>query len=493
MFIHHVSPTASVVIPEGESLNRQITKFLEAETPADVLQTFEDWKSACESHANPDTSNSASEKTREPYETYTLLRDQSRKRSHRLRDFWDLMELRFAAPEYQPLEEDENARTSIGKRVLIAGAGPAGLKAAVEACLMKCERVAIAESRDSFTRLNALRVHKEDLDDLIQKYGAKDFYRKLGNEEFQVISTRRLQLLLLKMALILGAEVFMQSSVNGLSPSNPSTSYWTASVATTSATLPAYAFNILIIASGEKSDLASQLGFEHSEFGTNAAIGIVCNYEPGICDAQAGGVISWAAKSFFDKLLKEKGVELENQANYPTEDSHYLVVTAKIPSLLSRGVVKQDCGADRAALLRPENVDREAMEAYMRDIATALKIPEDRKLLTLQTSHGEQTDIAIFDFSKRVTAIPAAKVITENANVDGGKDKSLVVALVGDALVTPFWPQGTGWAKAAHGVMSLVLGLKELGPVERWKEREEGVLGRLDERYRKLKADTYVC
>ncbi|KAJ3027386.1 hypothetical protein HK097_006158, partial [Rhizophlyctis rosea] len=113
------------------------------------------------------------------------------------------MEVRYAAPEYQPLEQDEGFETKIGRRVLIAGAGPAGLKAAVEMCLMKCERVAVAESRDSFTRLNALRVHREDLDDLIQKYGAKEFYRKLGNEEFQVIPTRRLQLILLKTALIL--------------------------------------------------------------------------------------------------------------------------------------------------------------------------------------------------------------------------------------------------------------------------------------------------
>ena len=61
-----------------------------------------------------------------------------------------------------------------GKRVLVVGAGPVGLRAAIEAVLLG-GKVDLVEKRDSFTRNNSLHLWPFLITDL-KNLGAKKFY-----------------------------------------------------------------------------------------------------------------------------------------------------------------------------------------------------------------------------------------------------------------------------------------------------------------------------
>ena len=64
-------------------------------------------------------------------------------------------------------------------RVVISGAGPVGLRAAVEAALMG-QRVHVLEKRAEFSRVNILMLWQGTADDLVA-YGARAFYPKFTN------------------------------------------------------------------------------------------------------------------------------------------------------------------------------------------------------------------------------------------------------------------------------------------------------------------------
>jgi hypothetical protein len=57
-------------------------------------------------------------------------------------------------------------------------------------------------------------------------------------------------------------------------------------------------------------------------------------------------------------------------------------------------------------------------------------------------NHAGAEDVAIFDFSKKQQSLTPFKIFGEQ---EGNK---LLVALVGDALIEPFWPLGTGANRA---------------------------------------------
>lgn len=92
-----------------------------------------------------------------------------------------------------------------GTRVLIIGAGPCGLRAAIEAQLLGC-KVVVVEKRDRISRNNVLHLWPFVITDL-RNLGAKKFYGKFCAGSIDHISIRQLQCILLKVALLLGVEV----------------------------------------------------------------------------------------------------------------------------------------------------------------------------------------------------------------------------------------------------------------------------------------------
>ena len=94
-------------------------------------------------------------------------------------------------------------------RIVISGAGPVGLRAAVECALMGMT-VTVLEKRSTFSRVNILTLFRQTADDLIA-FGGKAFYPKFTNlGERLHLGTREIQLIMLKNALLLGVRLLVE-------------------------------------------------------------------------------------------------------------------------------------------------------------------------------------------------------------------------------------------------------------------------------------------
>ena len=85
---------------------------------------------------------------------------------------WELLDKRACLPEY------ESGNACRGSRVLVVGAGPVGLRMALEAALLGA-RVDLVEKRSDFTRNNSLHLWPFLITDL-RNLGAKKFYGKFA-------------------------------------------------------------------------------------------------------------------------------------------------------------------------------------------------------------------------------------------------------------------------------------------------------------------------
>ena len=88
----------------------------------------------------------------------------------RCKALWQLLDSRASLVEYK------NQSVCKDKRVLIVGAGPVGLRTAVE-CALLGAKVDVVEKRTSFSRNNVLHLWPFLMDDL-RSLGAKKFYGK---------------------------------------------------------------------------------------------------------------------------------------------------------------------------------------------------------------------------------------------------------------------------------------------------------------------------
>jgi len=141
--------------------------------------------------------------------------------------------------------------------------------------------------------------------------------------------------------------------------------------------------------------------------------------------------------SFFAQLKTKAGIDLENLVYYRGE-THYLVMTAKTESLVSKGVSKGN-PQNVAELLAPDKVDKGKLESFVREVATYVGLPSSRPF---ELNPRGTADVAIFDFSKKQQAVTPFKLADEKSA------SPLLVILAGDALVEPFWPLGTGCNRA---------------------------------------------
>ncbi|XP_029994888.1 F-actin-monooxygenase mical1 isoform X2 [Sphaeramia orbicularis] len=343
---------------------------------------------------------------------------------------WTKLDKRASHQDYQ------QGKACTKNKCLVLGAGPCGLRTAIELSLLGAQ-VVVLEKRDSFSRNNVLHLWPFTIYDL-RGLGAKKFYGKFCTGSLDHISIRQLQLILLKVSLLLGVEVHTGVEFQGLvEPSGDNG--WMAKLQPTSHPAAAFQFDVFISAGGGRF---VPDGFKHKELRGKLAIGITANFINRNTAAEAqvaeiSGVARIYNQKFFQELLTETGIDLENIVYYK-DDTHYFVMTAKKKSLLKKGVIKQDY-SDAEELLAPANVDYEALCHYAHDAAyfsTGGKLPD----LEFAQNYAGQRDVAMFDFTCMHRA--------ENASlVRERRGKKLLMGLVGDCLVEPFWPLGTGIAR----------------------------------------------
>uniref|UniRef100_A0AAR2JXJ5 F-actin monooxygenase n=1 Tax=Pygocentrus nattereri TaxID=42514 RepID=A0AAR2JXJ5_PYGNA len=386
--------------------------------------------------------------------------------SWKAKALWTKLDKRASHKEYK------KGQACTDTRCLIIGSGPCGLRTAIEMALLGA-KVVVIEKRDTFSRNNVLHLWPFTIHDL-RNLGAKKFYGKFCAGAIDHISKciRQLQLILLKVSLIVGVEVHV--NVEFLSLLEPSEEQgsdglgWRAEIRPAGHPISDYEFDVLIGADGRRSTLD---GFRRKEFRGKLAIAITANFVNRNTTAEAkveeiSGVAFIFNQKFFLELKEETGIDLENIVYYK-DNTHYFVMTAKKQSLLDKGVIIHDY-IETERLLHSDNVNQEALLSYAReaaDFGTNYQLPS----LDYAINHYGQPDVAMFDFTCMYASENAA-LIREKSS------RQLLVALVGDSLLEPFWPMGTGCARgflAAFDTAWMVQGWAQgKEPLEILSERE---------------------
>lgn len=355
-------------------------------------------------------------------------------------------------------------------KCLIIGGGPCGLRTAIELAYLGA-KVVVVEKRDTFSRNNVLHLWPFTIHDL-RGLGAKKFYGKFCAGSIDHISIRQLQLILFKVALILGVEIHVNVEfVKVLEPPEDQENQkigWRAEFLPADHSLSEFEFDVIIGADGRRNTLE---GFRRKEFRGKLAIAITANFINRNSTAEAkveeiSGVAFIFNQKFFQDLKEETGIDLENIVYYK-DCTHYFVMTAKKQSLLDKGVIINDY-IDTEMLLCAENVNQDNLLSYAReaaDFATHYQLPS----LDFAMNHYGQPDVAMFDFTSMYASENAALVRERQSH-------QLLVALVGDSLLEPFWPMGTGCARGFLAAFDTAWMVKSwdqgTSPLELLAERE---------------------
>ncbi|XP_070073325.1 F-actin-monooxygenase Mical isoform X8 [Drosophila takahashii] len=403
-----------------------------------------------------------------------------------LNDFYPRLKAKVRSWKAQALWKKFDARAAhrvygkgaacSGTRVLVIGAGPCGLRTAIEAQLLGA-KVVVLEKRDRITRNNVLHLWPFVITDL-RNLGAKKFYGKFCAGSIDHISIRQLQCMLLKVALLLGVEIHEGVSFeHALEPSGDGGG-WRAAVSPADHAVSHYEFDVLIGADGKRN----MLDFRRKEFRGKLAIAITANFINKKTEAEAkveeiSGVAFIFNQAFFKELYGKTGIDLENIVYYKDE-THYFVMTAKKHSLIDKGVIIEDM-ADPGELLAAANVDTQKLHDYAREAAefsTQYQMPN----LEFAVNHYGKPDVAMFDFTSMFAAEMSCRVIVR-------KGARLMQCLVGDSLLEPFWPTGSGCARGFLSSMDAAYAIKL------WSNPQNSTLGVLAQResiYRLLNQTT---
>uniref|UniRef100_A0A3Q2P141 F-actin monooxygenase n=1 Tax=Fundulus heteroclitus TaxID=8078 RepID=A0A3Q2P141_FUNHE len=355
--------------------------------------------------------------------------------SWKAKALWSKLDKRMSNKEYK------KGQACLGTKCLIIGGGPCGLRTAIELALMGA-KVVVIEKRDSFSRHNVLHLWPYTIHDL-RGLGAKKFYGKFCAGAIDHISIQQLQLILLKVALIVAVEFHINVEfMELLEPPEDQQNQaigWRAAIRPADHPVANFEFHVVVGADGRRNTLE---GFKRKEFRGKLAIAITANFINRNTTAEAkveeiSGVAFIFNQKFFLDLKEETGIDLENIVYY-RDNTHYFVMTAKKQSLLDKKVVINDY-MDTQMLLSSENVNQEALLSYAReaaDFGTKYQLPT----LDYAMNHLGQPDVAMFDFTSMHASENAALVRERFGH-------QLLVALVGDSLLEPFWPMGTGCAR----------------------------------------------
>ncbi|KAF4132803.1 FAD binding domain [Phytophthora infestans] len=359
-------------------------------------------------------------KLQEPWHVYYHIRDAVySKLSFRHKQLFKLLDVRFSLDVFK-------RRPCANKRVCIVGAGPVGLRAAIELALLG-GKVTVLEKRTKFSRENMLHLWPWVVQDLAS-LGAKVLFKNFcKSRTYFHVSTRQLQVVLLKVALLVGVKVYSATGFKSIvSPEeNVGNPFYSIK---TEPQIPVAEYTAVLGATGTNDLVAESAGITRFVFSRNESLGIVC-YFPNLetTDELKTKEFSWTTRlkhHMLDKM-RDVGIDLENVV-YFRGDMHYLVMTPKRQNLLIHDVVKQNY-ADSKDLVRKENVNHDALNVFVKNIVRFAGI----------TRKTDFTRVNLIDFSQLTRADKAANILVSQG-------KKLYVGLVGDSLLEPVWHEGVG-------------------------------------------------
>ena len=353
--------------------------------------------------------------------------------SFRYRELFHLLSSRGSKSEYKNLKSTEE------KKVLVIGAGPCGLRMAIELLFLGVN-VTVIEARPYFDRNNVIKLWHFVMEDL-KTLGAKKIYPKLGTGSVNHVSIRVLQTILLKISLLLGARIRTNEKFKQLK--EPSEKHRWISVSERKDENGKILenkeeFDMIVCAAGRNVPLQ---GFERKSLDAKLSIAITANFTNKKSQEERKvkeipGLSRQYDQEFFKTLLSDKKIRLENIVYYQN-DTHYFVMTAKKDSLLEKGVILQD-HQDRNKILKPDNIDKKKLEIFAREAASFSTKYYSKELPPRPFAKWKgENDVSIFDFTNVYSSKNASRIKVKNGH-------SLLLSLVGDSLIEPFWPEGTG-------------------------------------------------
>ena len=357
----------------------------------------------------------------------------------------------FNKLEKKGKHKDYSSKPCAKLKVLIIGAGPVGLRTAIEAAYLGAY-VVVVEKRSSYSRNNVLHLWPFLIVDL-KSLGVKSFFGKFCAGSLDHICIRRLQCILLKVCLLVGVQVHSQITMEDLIECSEDKG-WRVNFKPGTSPLNLVEFDAIVGCDGKNNGLK----FKRKEFRGKLAIAITCNFVNKRTSEEArveeiSGVAFIYNQEFFHQLYEKTGIELENIVYYKDE-THYFVMTAKKKSLLNKGVIKQD-SKDVFKLLSMENINHKKLCDFGResaDFATKYQLPHHE----FAVNHYGKEDVALFDFTSIHQAENASKIIER-------KGKRLLLCIAGDILLEPFWPTGSGCARGFLGGMDAAWMIRRLG------------------------------
>lgn len=354
----------------------------------------------------------------------------------------------------------KNGENLAGTGVLVVGAGPAGLRLAIEARLNGAE-VSLLEGREYFSRMNVLKIYTiSELD--LRSLGMKNMWSNfVSNTGKQTVPIALLQAGLLRVALVLGVHVHPDCVYRSLV--NASETSWKAKATCRGVDTPEqkvermFDFDVIADATGSNGIVRSQLLpgqgdrkiVETHHAGTEN-YAITANFKR-FPDDRLESDISKSPTTHSEDF-KNKTLQLDNMIYFESPVAHYIVASVKEKSL---GRLTKN---ESLPFSYDNNFDHTKLKDVVLELAREWNVPRNKGFYEEgPTRHGGyRHSFGLFGFGKMAKADRSFSILPPPPG--GGREQ--VIVLVGDALRSPFWPDGTGCNSAllhaVHAVWNLI-------------------------------------
>eukprot|EP00928_Gymnodinium_smaydae_P032725 TRINITY_DN23629_c1_g1_i1.p1 TRINITY_DN23629_c1_g1~~TRINITY_DN23629_c1_g1_i1.p1 ORF type:complete len:754 (-),score=141.86 TRINITY_DN23629_c1_g1_i1:56-2317(-) len=370
-----------------------------------------------------------------------------------------------------------------GRRVAVVGAGPTGLRAAVEAALLGGE-VHVHELREDFSRMNVLKLWGWAAYDLLS-LGAKTLlpvflvYR-------DIVGIQELQALLLKVCLLLGVRMHWGSAYKHLECEGDEWRLTSEAMEMRNGRreptglLTTESFAAVIAADGGssfKNGVCKQFGIERVRAdGLRAPldweIAVVANFHN---PRQPEDRATMEMPRWFDsRKLAERDPRVRcAQVLYLAGDTHYFIMTVNRRALVEAGVFRDPSlpvGASDdsdtavgARLTDSGNVDKERLETFVRIVASCYSaVVSSEGKLSIAPDFWARRHLAQDILGRPALAtfgyVRNARHASRPLHIGGseGSRRYAPLLVVGDALREPFWPKGEGCGRGFLGCLDAV-------------------------------------
>ncbi|KAJ3346645.1 [F-actin]-monooxygenase mical3 [Kappamyces sp. JEL0680] len=368
----------------------------------------------------------------------------------------------------QKIASYESIRAATPSAMVVSGAGPCGLRAAVDAALLG-HSVVLLELRSECSRHNILNTWQQTVTDLLD-LGLKVLVPSFKLHGQLHLGTNDLQMALIKAEarihikrpvetvseLALRPSDFDDDSVekkNLVDYVEPPLSERGA-IATSLDAIPPSAtlipFDSIIVAEGQSSRLIRHLGFQRHLQRFANAIGIVVNLDfsqdKNGPERKLEEVHVFRMSAFWKQsvlgVLSQKGIDLENLEYKRGPGNHFIASTSSLKTLEAVGVIR-GIRATVGETLSSDNVDIAKLYEMGREIASSLGIPSSSPFCS-------KNGVQVFDFSSRGLCSESFKWIHSSGGATG------LVLPAGDALQNPYWPQGLGVNRGFHTALNAI-------------------------------------